>query len=68
MTDQILGNIVPDTTTVETAGDPNENIESHINAIRVDSAQECIAAIQTMLAVEKLEITSEEKTDLSELV
>jgi hypothetical protein len=80
MTDQILGNIVPDTTIVETAvvelkgvhvvtrEDENENIDSHINAIRVDSDQERIAAIQTMLSVEKLEITSEEKMNLSELI
>ena len=53
MTDQIQGNIVPGTTIVETAGGTNENIESHINPIRVDSDKKRIVAIQRMLSLER---------------
>ena len=44
------------------------NIESHINAIRVDCSQERADEIQRILAVEELEVKEDEKMQPSDLI
>ncbi len=65
--DQVIGNLVPDTH-VEEPEEPSEGIDSHINAIRVDSDEARLREVQTLLAVDKLGIGDEERGQLAELI